>query len=73
MVCVYITQSLLPHKNNNKSASNDNNNVSDQIWHTLFKIQDLCMDEKYKGKPHLVLYFHFDQNIWKNHNQTKSN
>jgi len=38
-----------------------------KLWHTLFKIQDLCMGEKYKGKPHLGLYFNVDQSIWRNH------
>ena len=63
--------------------NNDNNNINEnaeqlqictsttpKLWHTLFKIQDLCMGEKYKGKPHLGLYFHVDENIWKNHDQS---
>jgi len=40
-----------------------------KLWHTLYKIQDLCMGEKYRGKPHLGLYFHVDS-IWKNHGQS---
>ena len=45
-----------------------NTTSTPKLWHTLFKIQDLCMGETYKGKPHLGLYFHMvDANIWKNH------
>ena len=45
-----------------------NTTTTPKLMHTLKKIQDLCMGETYKGKPHLGLYFHMaDANIWKNH------
>eukprot|EP00483_Globobulimina_turgida_P004853 UN04862 len=79
---IYFEPNEIENKSTSPSspASSDNNNSTQQqlqictsttpkLWHTLFKLQDLCMGEKYKGKPHLGLYFHVDQNIWKNHNQ----
>merc|ERR1712013_249810 len=38
-----------------------------KLFHSLYKMQELCMGEKYKGKPHLGLYFNFHDDIWKNH------
>ena len=63
------------HKCNGDDDDDDENSkqlqvcssTTPKLWHTLLKIQDLCMGERYKGKPHLGLYFHVEKNIWRNH------
>lgn len=75
---VILEQSLIDFQNSiymeNNGIKNGKHLKDDRIvigrtpklWSTLFKLQEVCMGDKYRGRAHLGMHSYVDENLWRN-------